>query len=35
MPIIGAREKLDYLRRQVLNSRNVRGGCSPTCYPAG
>jgi len=26
MPIIGADEKLDYLRRQVLTSRNVRGG---------
>ena len=26
MPIIGAHEKLDYLRRQVLTSRNVRGG---------
>ena len=26
MPIIGAQEKLDYLRRQVLTSRNVRGG---------
>jgi fatty acid desaturase len=25
MPIIGAHEKLDYLRRQVLTSRNVRG----------
>jgi fatty acid desaturase len=26
MPIIGPAEKLDYLRRQVLTSRNVRGG---------
>ncbi len=26
MPIIAADEKLDYLRRQVLTSRNVRGG---------
>ncbi|MBE7196076.1 MAG: fatty acid desaturase, partial [Gordonia polyisoprenivorans] len=26
MPIIAAHEKLDYLRRQVLTSRNVRGG---------
>jgi fatty acid desaturase len=26
MPIIGASEKLDFLRRQVLTSRNVRGG---------
>jgi fatty acid desaturase len=26
MPIIAAQEKLDYLRRQVLTSRNVRGG---------
>jgi fatty acid desaturase len=26
MPVIGAHEKLDYLRRQVLTSRNVRGG---------
>jgi fatty acid desaturase len=26
MPIIGAHEKLDYLRRQVMTSRNVRGG---------
>jgi fatty acid desaturase len=26
MPIIGAHEKLDFLRRQVLTSRNVRGG---------
>jgi fatty acid desaturase len=26
MPIIGAGEKLDFLRRQVLTSRNVRGG---------
>jgi len=26
MPIIGASEKVDYLRRQVLTSRNVRGG---------
>ena len=26
MPIIGAHENLDYLRRQVLTSRNVRGG---------
>ena len=26
MPIIAATEKLDYLRRQVLTSRNVRGG---------
>src|SRR6478672_8476516 len=26
MPIIGAHQKLDYLRRQVLTSRNVRGG---------
>jgi fatty acid desaturase len=26
MPIIGAHEKVDYLRRQVLTSRNVRGG---------
>jgi fatty acid desaturase len=26
MPTIGAHEKLDFLRRQVLTSRNVRGG---------
>jgi fatty acid desaturase len=26
MPIVGAEERLDYLRRQVLTSRNVRGG---------
>ena len=26
MPIIAAHEKLDYLRKQVLTSRNVRGG---------
>jgi len=26
MPIVGAHEKLDFLRRQVLTSRNVRGG---------
>ena len=26
MPIIGAHEKVDYLRRQVLTSRNVRSG---------
>jgi fatty acid desaturase len=26
MPIIGAEQKLDYLRRQVITSRNVRGG---------
>jgi fatty acid desaturase len=26
MPIIGADEQVDYLRRQVLTSRNVRGG---------
>jgi fatty acid desaturase len=26
MPIVGADEKIDYLRRQVLTSRNVRGG---------
>ena len=26
MPIVGANEKLDYLRRQVLTARNVRGG---------
>jgi fatty acid desaturase len=26
MPIIGAQDKLDYLRRQVLTSRNIRGG---------
>jgi len=26
MPVVGAHEKLDYLRRQVLTSRNVRGG---------
>ncbi|MEV0407101.1 acyl-CoA desaturase [Actinoallomurus sp. NPDC050550] len=26
MPILGEDEKLDYLRRQVLTSRNVRGG---------
>jgi fatty acid desaturase len=26
MPIFGADEKIDYLRRQVLTSRNVRGG---------
>jgi fatty acid desaturase len=26
MPIIGAEQKLDYLRRQVVTSRNVRGG---------
>lgn len=26
MPIIGAEEDIDYLRRQVLTSRNVRGG---------
>jgi fatty acid desaturase len=26
MPIIGAQEKLDYVRRQVLASRTVRGG---------
>jgi len=26
MPIIGAQDKMDYLRRQVLTSRNVRGG---------
>jgi fatty acid desaturase len=26
MPIVGAEEKIDYLRRQVLTSRNVRGG---------
>jgi fatty acid desaturase len=26
MPIIAAHEKLDYLRRQVMTSRNVRGG---------
>jgi fatty acid desaturase len=26
MPIVGAHEKLDYLRRQVLTSRNIRGG---------
>jgi fatty acid desaturase len=26
MPIIGAEEDLDYLRRQVLTSRNVHGG---------
>jgi fatty acid desaturase len=26
MPIIAAGEKIDYLRRQVLTSRNVRGG---------
>jgi fatty acid desaturase len=26
MPIIGAHQNLDYLRRQVLTSRNVRGG---------
>jgi fatty acid desaturase len=26
MPIIAAHEKVDYLRRQVLTSRNVRGG---------
>ncbi len=26
MPVLGERDKLDYLRRQVLTSRNVRGG---------
>jgi fatty acid desaturase len=26
MPIIGADQDVDYLRRQVLTSRNVRGG---------
>ncbi|MEV4656764.1 acyl-CoA desaturase [Micromonospora sp. NPDC049301] len=26
MPILGAEDKLDFLRRQVLTSRNVRGG---------
>jgi fatty acid desaturase len=26
MPIIGAHDKLDYLRRQVTTSRNIRGG---------
>jgi fatty acid desaturase len=26
MPIIGAHDKLDYLRRQVVTSRNIRGG---------
>lgn len=26
MPVIGAEEQVDYLRRQVLTSRNVRGG---------
>jgi fatty acid desaturase len=26
MPVFGADEKIDYLRRQVLTSRNVRGG---------
>ena len=26
MPIVAAHEKLDYLRSQVLTSRNVRGG---------
>ena len=26
MPIVGAEQKLDYLRRQVVTSRNVRGG---------
>jgi fatty acid desaturase len=26
MPIIGADEEIDYLRRQVLTSRNIRGG---------
>jgi fatty acid desaturase len=26
MPIFGADDKIDYLRRQVLTSRNVRGG---------
>jgi fatty acid desaturase len=26
MPILGAEQKLDYLRRQVVTSRNVRGG---------
>ena len=26
MPIIAAHQKLDYLRKQVLTSRNVRGG---------
>jgi fatty acid desaturase len=26
MPILGADDNLDYLRRQVLTSRNVRGG---------
>jgi hypothetical protein len=35
MPIIGAHEKLDYVRRQVLTSRNVRGGWFPTCCSAG
>ena len=26
MPIIGVHDKLDYLRRQVITSRNIRGG---------
>jgi fatty acid desaturase len=26
MPIVAAQDKLDYLRRQVLTSRNIRGG---------
>jgi fatty acid desaturase len=26
MPVIGAHDKLDYLRRQVITSRNIRGG---------
>jgi fatty acid desaturase len=27
MPVIGVHDKLDYLRRQVITSRNIRGGC--------
>jgi fatty acid desaturase len=26
MPVLGAEEKLDFLRRQVITSRNIRGG---------
>ncbi|GAA3567412.1 acyl-CoA desaturase [Microlunatus spumicola] len=35
MPLIAARAKVDYLHRQVLTSRNVRGGWFTTCWMGG
>jgi fatty acid desaturase len=35
MPLVAARAKIDYLQRQVLTSRNVRGGWFTTCWMGG